>query len=220
MNESLKTIEYKNCLIKIYQDDGMGESPDEWGDENVFLVGYHRDFEVKRDSIITKEQAIAISTKDYTDYKNNETKWFKKECKAIEKKYYLFGLEAYIHSGVVLALSREGNFPDRQWDVSQLGLILVSKKEAKTKIKAKKMAYGLIKTWNDYLSGNIYGFMAETKDGDDIGSVWGFYGDYDTSGIIDEAKSDIDVYVKTEADKLCRKTKNYIIHKVDISKRK
>ena len=58
----------------------------------------------------------------------------------LNKKYFYFGLEAYIHSGVVLALSHEGNFPDRQWDVSQLGLVFVAKTEAKTREKARKLA--------------------------------------------------------------------------------
>jgi hypothetical protein len=30
-----------------------------------------------------------------------------------------------------LALSHEGNFPDRQWDVSRLGLVFAAKKEAR-----------------------------------------------------------------------------------------
>lgn len=218
MNEPIKTIEYKNCLIKIYQDEDV-QSPDEWGDENLFLVGYHRDFEVKRDDIIKKAEAQAISTKDYDDF-DDGSGYFKNNCKVIEKKYHIFGLEAYIHSGVVLSLSYEGNFPDRRWDVSQLGLVLVAKTETKNRKKAKEMAYSLIESWNDALSGNVYGFMAETKDGDDIDSCWGFYGDYNKSGIIEEAKADIDVYVKQTADKLCRRTKNYIIHKVEIGKRK
>ena len=53
--------------------------------------------------------------------------------KELEKKYHIFGLEAYIHSGVVLALSSECNFSDRQWDVLQLGAVFVARKEWKIK---------------------------------------------------------------------------------------
>jgi len=77
---------------------------------------------------------------------------------------------------VVLALSHEGNFPDRQWDVSQLGAVLISKKEARSRKKAKELVQALIETWNQYLSGDIWGYIIEDKNGEVVGSCWGFYG--------------------------------------------
>lgn len=109
------------------------------------------------------------------------------------KAFHVFGLEAYIHSGVCLALSNEGNFVDRQWDVSQLGAVLVKKTEARTKAKARKIALGLIEGWNDCLSGNVYGFRIEDSEGNELDSCWGFIGDYDAKGgVLDEARSRVD----------------------------
>ena len=105
------------------------------------------------------------------------------------KDYHIFGLEAYIHSGVVLALSREGNFPDRQWDVSQLGLVFVSKKEWKTRAKAREAALGLIEYWNSCLSGEVYGFVIEDSEGGTLDSCWGFFGDYDENCLPDAMAS-------------------------------
>lgn len=110
------------------------------------------------------------------------------EAKQFNKKYHVFGLEAYIHSGVCLALSHEGNFPDRQWDVSQLGCVFVARTETKYRSKARTMAKGLIETWNDYLSGNVYGYVIEDAQGNTIDSCWGYYGDYDKNALI-EARS-------------------------------
>ena len=190
MNESYKSIKLKNNkLLEIYSDDSA-ESPDEWGDDNLFLVGYHRDFTVKRDTVITKDEAIEIGQGG----KNHLT-----------KKYHCFGLEAYIHGGVVLSFRDEGNFPDRRWDVSYLGLVLVAKEEWKTREKAKKAAAGLIEDWNNYLSGNIYGFILyETSICDhgeehkkELDSCWGFYGDPEESGILDHiSKEDLPENVK------------------------
>ena len=42
-----QTIDYKGYRIKIVQDDNS-TSPDEWGNEDLFLVYDHRDFWVKR----------------------------------------------------------------------------------------------------------------------------------------------------------------------------
>ena len=113
--------EYKGYTIRIEQDENEN-SPEEWGNNDLFLVANHKDFFVKSP----------------VDGINLET-----PIAEMEKEWWIMGLEAYIHSGVVLALSREGNFPDRQWDVSQLGAVFASKKEWKTKQEARKAALGL-----------------------------------------------------------------------------
>uniref|UniRef100_A0A6M3JGW1 Uncharacterized protein n=1 Tax=viral metagenome TaxID=1070528 RepID=A0A6M3JGW1_9ZZZZ len=138
------------------------------------------------------------------------------DAKEYIKKYHIFGLEAYIHSGVVLALSYEGNFCDRQWDVSQLGLVFVSKKEARTKKSAKELALGLIREWNDYLSGSVYGYVIKFKEGDED-SCWGYYGD--TEYMIKECKSIIDNYIKRKQEENNKRLKTLIKNKVPLNKR-
>jgi outer membrane lipoprotein SlyB len=171
---AVEAYEKNNTVIRIYQDDNP-ESPDDWKDDNLFLVHYHRDFEIDRDSIITKDDT---------------RKWYQGEKIPQEKDYYIFPVEAYIHGGVSLAFSQQGNFPDRQWDVSHVGLILASKKEFKSKEKAKESAKGLLETWNQSLSGDVYGFdVSDPKTGESIESVWGFYG-------IDEVKKEAEDVAK------------------------
>jgi len=211
MRDKVEEKEYKGYKINIYQDE-CAESPDDWGDDGLFLVGYHRDFYVDRKRTTrnkdTKEKivvekgisqelarCIANSGKDEEGEDNTEAKEY-------IKKYHIFGLEAYIHSGVVLALTHEGNFPDRQWDVSQLGLVFVAKKETRTRDKAKKLALGLIRTWNEYLSGDIYGYMIENPDGEESGGCWGFWG-YDNikSGLLESAQGEIDAAIEEDKEK-------------------
>jgi len=178
---------YRGLNIEIYQDD-INEGPDTWGDDGLFLVGYHRDFTVERDELITKQDLLNCYAKP-EDLNEDECA----DVKRLRDEYYIFGLEAYIHSGVVLALSNEGNFCDRQWDVSQLGAVLVAKTEAESFESARELARGHIKTWNDYLSGNVYGYEVKTLDNEDVDSCWGFYGDYDAEyGALPEAKAVID----------------------------
>lgn len=149
------TIKYKDYTIEIHQDD-PNENPNELFND-VFLVGFHRNFHVEYNGVNIELARIMHG---------------KTTCKIGENTYWIFGLEAYIHSGVVLALSNEGNFPDRQWDVSQLGLVFVSKDCYKSKKTAKKFAEEFIKQWNMYLSGEVYGYkILETDD-----SCWGYYG--------------------------------------------
>lgn len=184
----VETIKYKKCQIEIFQD-FHPQSPDDWGDENLFLVGFHSDFWVQREGFEKDVCRTIVNPTEWPDYKY--------EAKNILKKYHMFRLEAYIHSGVSLALSYEGNFPDRRWDVSQLGCVFVAREEWKDRRNARKAARGLVEEWNDYLSGNVYGYQATDPDKNvDLDSCWGFYGDYRKSGILDEAKASIDHYAK------------------------
>jgi len=187
MREEIEKIKYENCDIKIYRDEDY-QSPDEWENEEVFLVSFHPDFDVRREGFSKEVCKTLIGIDDGQSEPEVEI------AKGIKKKYHFFGLEAYVHSGVWLALSYEGDFPDRRWDVSQCGLVFVSKEETRNKEKAKKIARSLIEEWNDCLSGNVYGYITE-HEGEHIDSCWGFYGDYNENGMISEAKNNIDIWI-------------------------
>lgn len=187
------TEEVHGYTIAIHRDEDAS-SPQENDDTGLFLVGYHRDFSVDSD-IVTKDDCIVL----FSNPKERDAEE-RARVKEIEKQYHVLGLEAYIHSGVCLALSNEGGFPDRQWDVSQLGAVFISKKEARTAKRAREMALGLIEEWNNYLSGNVYGFTITKKnpcktcghvEEDIVESCWGFYGDIKESGILEEARASI-----------------------------
>ena len=215
---------YKGYEIKIvYDEDSF--SPDEDGDDGLFLVGYHRDFWVDRkktkynketgqretiDSGISQELAQSIFNKGrYEDGSINE------EVKDYLKKYHIFPLSAYIHSGVRLYL---GTHKVCQWDSCQVGLVFALKSEWKTKAKALKAVEGLVETWNDYLSGQVYGFQVY-KDDKQIDSCYGFYGDEGRKEAIAEAKSIIDFTVKEEEKKKQNRLKTLIKNKVELQYR-
>lgn len=209
--ENVYTEKYKGCVVEICPDGEISESPNEWGDDNLFLVHYHRDFEVKRDEIITQNEVGALITGDLERFDDGNG-YFKNEMKEIKKKYYWFPVDAYIHSGICLSLAGgfHGRLPQghERFDVSSVGLILASKKEFKTKAKAEKGARGLLDTWNDYLSGNIYGFMTRDEKNDyTIDSCCGFYGDYENSGILEEARGSIDHYVEKDQKRVVKKNR-------------
>lgn len=177
-NEAIHEEQAGKLKVRIFPDMDV-QSPDEDGDDNLFLVGYHRDFTVERDAVVTQGQCRAIFDPEEDG---------QEDAKEFKKRYHVFGLEAYIHSGVALALSHEGNFPDRRWDVSQLGAVFVSRKEWKSEAAARKAAQGLIETWNDCLSGNVYGYVVEDERGENLDSCWGFIGDYEKSGCLEQAR--------------------------------
>jgi hypothetical protein len=155
-----ETFDHKGLTVKIIQDE-HAESPDTFGDCEVFLVANHREFYVTppedRKRRWSGNYGIAEFIKDH------------------EKTHHVFLLEAYIHSGVSLAITGTRNFPDRCFDVSPLGAVFVSKKEKRLRKSALKLATGLVETWNQYLSGDVWGYEITSTSGHED-SCWGFYG--------------------------------------------
>ena len=184
---------FKGHTIEIHSDE-THDSPDDWGDNNLFLVGYHRDFTITRNDIITKATAQEVFRLGCVPKKPRKNADNGQGAAFLGLKYHFFPLEAYIHSGVRLALGGEGHFPDRQWDVSLLGLVCVAKAEWRRGDTARAAPGNLMLTWNCYLTGDVYGYIINKFDDqqmEDIGivSCWGFYGDYNKDGgALNEAK--------------------------------
>lgn len=192
--QTIETIKHRGKTICIYQDEDA-QSPQEYGDNGMFLVAGHRDFYVGPPG---QERGFDVA-QVIEDHR--ETHW-------------VFPLEAYIHSGVALALSGEGNFPDRQWDVSQLGAVLCAKKEWRLQKSARRAALSYVQTWNQYLSGDVYGYVVDEGGADK--SCWGFYG---LAYCITEAKSVADSIIERERKARMAKLKTYIANRVPLSKR-
>lgn len=210
-HEPIETLVKAPLCAEIYQDEHY-DSPSEWGDTDVFLVGFHPNFSVEAEGF-SKEVCEMIGEKPKDIY--DESIW--ERVAQIKREYHVFGLEAYIHSGVVLALSREGTFPDRQWDVSQLGLVFVLKEAFKTKSEARKAALSLIETWNQNLSGDVYGYVIREEGEEDwCDSLWGIYGIEDAR---EQAQEALDYAWKARMAKHEAKKKAEIKNRVPLEKR-
>lgn len=181
MEKAIYSEEYKGHTIDIFPDYNA-ESPDDWGDENAFFVCDNREMEVKREGFDMETVARAFG--DCKDDDGEEDA----AAVRIAKDFHIFPIEAYIHSGIVLHFDGGAKI-DRRWDVSGgFGFILVSREEAKDDAEGKRIASGILEEWNDYLSGNVYGY---TIDDGENGSVWGYYGNYEENAL-DGARAAVD----------------------------
>ena len=176
-NSNLKeSIMYRGYKIDTYYDYDC-ESPNDWGDEQRFIVYDHRQFYVKREGFNPSEIFDHIE----------ETKKF------FYDGFYVFPLYAYIHSGVALSLGNTGYPFNCRWDSSCSGFVLIQKEKSTwTRASAEKAAEGLVETWNQYLSGEVYGYNCP----DSADSCWGYYGDAGYEQMIAEAKNNIDYHIK------------------------
>lgn len=101
----------------------------------------------------------------------------------------------YNHSGLSISLGRSDGRYDR-WDTSLIGYAYMEKSEVQKecgKTYWKDWALNQMniemEIYSKYVSGEVYGFVAENKGGEHIDSCWGYY---DQAEAISDAKSAID----------------------------
>ena len=111
------------------------------------------------------------------------------------------------------------------WDSGQVGIIYMEKavycKEFNKKRVNKKHVYEILRSevscYDDYLTGNVYGYVVEDEKGEHINSCWGFFGD--TKDCLSEgilmARYDIQQDIKNHVEQV----KKYIKNKVPLDKR-
>lgn len=152
-------IDYKGYRIKIKQQD-YPESPKDWDNNGAFLVYNHRSFQVEVED---------FNVSDITDYLHSLSHPNDEYDVRDFEDYYIFPIEAYIHSGISLSLFNGTKFC--HWDSSVSGYILVNKNnkylqgtEFVTESMAEERAKDLLKLWNQYLSGEVYGFIIQKPD--------------------------------------------------------
>lgn len=111
-----------------------------------------------------------------------------------EKVLAILPLFAYEHGGVTMSAGTSG-FTCR-WDSGQVGWGVVLESNA-VKMGCVGETYNRaffqeaikseVKVFDDYLTGQVYGYMVKGRDGATLESCWGFYGDLDY--VREEARS-------------------------------
>lgn len=198
MGNLIEKINYKGKIIETFYDENP-MSPDEWKNDELFLVYDHGQF------------YVPVKGFDPVDI----FQYFQENKRTLYKGYFVFPVYAYIHSGVSLSLGRN-NYPFTcRWDTSSRGFVLCKKqKGCYSSKKAYDLAEGLIEEWNQLLSGEVYGYNS------DCGSCWSFYGDEGYKQMIIEAKGEIDYAEKKTVKNHIAKLKEQIRNRVPLMHRK
>ena len=167
------------------------DSPSEW--DNLGTIAYkHRNYtlgEVEIDEPIEWLESM-LNLQEKQIYTNErlaelETKFF---SQFLALPIYLFD-----HSGQSISTSPFSC----SWDSGKVGYIYVDKKAVllefggkkvtkKLKEKVLNILNGEVKTYNEYIEGNVYGFQVEDENENIIESCYGFYGkDFKTNGMLE-----------------------------------
>lgn len=192
--EAIETITYRGEAIEVFYDEDA-TSPKDWDNDFAFIVYDHRSFNV-----------------DVKGFDPREIFEHTEEAKRLFfDGYYVFTLYAHIHSGVSLSLSGGRD----RWDTSSTGYVLVKKEKGTYhRNKAFKVALSVVEEWNQYLSGDVYGYMSSCG-----GSCWGFYGSEGRKKMIEEAKAEIDYTIKKKQKKFFDRKKIELKNRIPLIKR-
>ena len=197
MRMSIETVEYRNHKINISQDECPGDPCNDWGQMGVMWCE-HSNYQLGHD----KAQEILLS------YCFEHDSSFKRLCDSREvekadivkslKKLNCVILPLYLldHSGLSMSISAFSC----PWDSGAVGLMVATPQMIRERfgiknITKKRRAQAIaslttqVKEYDDYLTGNVYGFEVV----DETGNVYGFYGcNHGESGLLETARAEID----------------------------
>lgn len=184
-------VEYKGYIINIGYDEGRNNPFEDCEGNGVF---YHwRDHGKEELEKYCELLGYNIETRQKIKSDN-------KDAVRIDK---------YEHSSISYSVSGEGM--QCQFDTSHTWAVWFPDKclldnlkgfsGAKRRQKVIEYARQACELMNQWCNGEVYYFKVEDKEGNFIDNCGGFWGDYETSGLLSEAKSIID-WTITESKKL------------------
>lgn len=185
--EAIRTEEYKGYTIEVYYDE-CGDSPREW-DNMGKMVCFHKRYDLGDKHSVRHE--------DFSGW-NEMGEYLKKELKAV----IVLPLFLYDHSGISISVgSFVGKAQHADWDSGQVGFIYVSREQVLKEYSVKRISKKIlkrvdsllrseVKTYNDYLTGQVFGYKLLDKNDEEVESCWGYYGE--TEELINECKGNID----------------------------
>jgi hypothetical protein len=176
---AIRTEQYKGYEIRIMQDEDPINPRTEWDNPST-MVCCHRRYALGDVQVKSQEEL---------------SEHIKAQDIAVWLPLYL-----YDHSGITIST---GSFGD-PWDSGQVGIIYMTREQVKAnwgwRVLTKGRCAALLKdlksqveVYDNYLTGEVYGFDIVGIDGESIDSCWGFYGYEDgIKQIMEECKATID----------------------------
>jgi len=203
--EYIKRAEKDNVRLSIYQDSDPTNPRKEAFDTFGTMVCWHRRYTLGDEhSYSSADNFIRSFAEDNITY--DERYKFDKDGEEIDildemnekdlfnlatKNMLILSLNLYDHSGITMSVN---NFGD-PWDSGQVGWIYVKNKNIQHEFgslddgaikKAKNILIDEVKIYDQYLTGEVYGFVLEKKnicecckhvEWEEIDSCWGFFGE-------------------------------------------
>lgn len=115
---------------------------------------------------------------------------------------------AYVHGGATIRTGPYGC----PWDSGQSGFAYCTKERAIDECGSVEKALEVIKAevriFDNYLTGEVFGWVLEDENGDTIDSCWGFYGTDEKDYMVSELDATAEAHIR-ELDKLQAREDRY-----------
>ena len=199
MSYVIKEAILGNERVRIVQDEDV-ETPRSWSNlsKMIFTGSYKH---------LGDEHEVDF------DYSFNSRQEFITWGEEIVRKHFkdvavCYAVHMYKHSGESISIDYSGQYANR-WDSSTIGFAIVTKEDIRKEYNIKRVTQkyidkcenivrGEIETLDQYISGEVYGYVVEDKDENVIDSCYGFFGDdIEKNGISDYLE---EKYVKALVD--------------------
>lgn len=200
MTQPYDIFTHANHQIEIYPDEDA-QNPRAGGDMFGTIIAFES----------RSRESLPIGPDDKLILYEESTKEALMEAlKPFEGGHYLI-IKAYIHSGWTISASPTTyeRYPDQEWDVSQVGFICCSKEQIidnygddslENRQKAEKILLAEIEELDQYLTGDVWGYIIKTPLGEEVAAWWGHFGlDYCHEEALSSAEG-LDAYKQIAAD--------------------
>lgn len=214
----VQTEEYKGLTIEIHYDDDAQNPLTDYDNASVFAcwhsrynLGHYKDTQGHTPesyvlSILSDNGKASI---ERFEKRRSKELGYTYEAEmpelmaALDNEALVRPLHLYDHSGITMRASAF----DCAWDSGQVGFQYMTHAKIKEEFggktinktntaKAIKLMDGELETYDDYLTGNVYGYIIKDSEDEELDACWGFIGDSDYC--LSEAKASADGY----ADKI------------------
>jgi hypothetical protein len=170
MEHAIETFEVEGYTVKIYQDEDP-MNPRE-NDNLCVMVCEHRNYELG-DRKATETELEAVRRGGF--------KLLERYLRIKEGAVCLVPLSLLDHSGLHMWTGGGSHWSDSQgWDSGTVGFAYVTKARAEELGAplelAERQLEGEVGEYDQYLRGDVYGYVVEDEDGEHVDSCWGFFG--------------------------------------------
>jgi hypothetical protein len=184
-----------NISVEIYYDSDS-ESPRLWSPMTKFVMDHNRydlpnEIDFQFDDYDSWEEVSVELCKDYN---------------------WVFTVYMLDHGAATLSLRP---FKDK-WDSGMVGFVCLSESDVFSNFalgtdwdeKARQVVESEFEEYKNWMDGNVFGFRVfEDTEEIECNQQWGFIGDHDTSGLMDELKAEL-------KDKLTEEQLNQLINQL------
>lgn len=174
--QAIETFQHNGCTVEIFPDDSP-ESPRDWDNCAVFVC-FHRRYDLG-------DSEHGYRHEDYSGWADLRA--------AIERDHRpaaILPLGLIDHSGISIYVGADAHWCDPGgWDSGQIGFAFIPRDVAlrenpgsrkritkKTREWAERCIRQEVETYDDFLTGQVYGYAVTGPDGENLDSCWGIYG--------------------------------------------